>query len=98
MPDAYLRSSALQKYRRNVSKAQIADVLSLVTGSKTDLVRYDEVAKRLKARQQVDMGTQDCAVGQNYRQRRTLPRLHTRLPAPRQRQFRSLVAARHGHE
>ena len=64
MPEAYLRSSALQKYRRNVNKAQMADLLSLITGENTDLVRYDEVAKRLKARQQIDMGTQNVPLDQ----------------------------------
>jgi hypothetical protein len=57
--NSHLQSTALRKYRQNVSKAQMVDLLSLITGSNTDLVSYDEVAKRLKARQQIDMGTQN---------------------------------------
>ncbi len=59
MVNSHLQSNALRKYRQNVSKAQMVDLLSLITGANTDLVNYDEVAKRLKARQQVDMGTQN---------------------------------------
>lgn len=64
MAGAYLRSDALNKYRRNVSKAQMADLLSLVTGEDTDLIRYDEVAKRLKARQEIALGTQNVPLDQ----------------------------------
>ncbi|HRW11429.1 MAG TPA: hypothetical protein P5121_40300 [Caldilineaceae bacterium] len=49
---------AVEKYKRNRTSAQISDLLGLVTGEKTDLVSYDEVAKRLHARQQVEMGSQ----------------------------------------
>jgi hypothetical protein len=50
------RIVAIEKYKRNRSGAQLEDVLSLVTGEKADLVSYDEVAKRLRARQQVERG------------------------------------------
>ncbi|HHY58552.1 MAG TPA: hypothetical protein GYA08_24305 [Chloroflexi bacterium] len=49
---------SLEKYRRNVGKAQIADLMAKMTGANVDLVSYDEVAKRIKARQQIEMGTQ----------------------------------------
>lgn len=49
---------SLEKYRRNVSKAQIADLMANITGANVDLVSYDEVAKRIKTRQQIEMGTQ----------------------------------------
>jgi hypothetical protein len=49
---------SLEKYRRNVGKAQVADLMAKMTGANVDLVSYDEVAKRIKARQQIEMGTQ----------------------------------------
>lgn len=49
---------SLEKYRRNVGKAQVADLMAKMTGGNFDLVSYDEVAKRIKARQQIEMGTQ----------------------------------------
>lgn len=48
---------SLEKYRRNVGKAQVADLMAKMTGANVDLVSYDEVAKRIKARQQIEMGT-----------------------------------------
>lgn len=47
-----------ERFRRRLFRAQLADLFALITGANTDLVRYDEVAKRLHARQQVEMGTQ----------------------------------------
>lgn len=52
------RMVAIEKYKRNLTQAQIEDLLSLVTGENTDLVSYDEVAKRVRARQQVEAGIQ----------------------------------------
>lgn len=49
---------AREHYRRNVQRAQMADLVGLVSGRNTDLVSFEEVAKKLKARQQVEMGTQ----------------------------------------
>lgn len=49
---------ARERFRRSVNQAQIADLLALVTGADTDLVSYEEVAGRLRARQQIEMGTQ----------------------------------------
>ncbi|RIK39297.1 MAG: hypothetical protein DCC55_18480 [Chloroflexi bacterium] len=50
--------SAREHYARNVQRAQIADMLGLITGRNTDLVSFEEVARKLKARQQVEIGTQ----------------------------------------
>ncbi|MEZ4657446.1 MAG: hypothetical protein R2911_07730 [Caldilineaceae bacterium] len=47
-----------ERFRRHLFRAQLADLFALITGANTDLVRYDEVAKRLRARQQVEMGTE----------------------------------------
>lgn len=59
MPDAQaVQYESLEKFRRNVSKAQIADLMAKMTGGKVDLLSYDEVAKRIKSRQQIEMGTQ----------------------------------------
>jgi hypothetical protein len=49
--------AARERYRRSANQAQVVDLLGLVTGADTDLYSYDEVAKRLKARQRIDMGT-----------------------------------------
>ena len=46
------------RYRRELSKAQMADLLSKISGENTDLVKFDEVAKRLKTRQRIEMGTE----------------------------------------
>ena len=53
---------ARERFRRSVTHAQIADLLGLVTGADTDLVNYDEVAKRLRARQQIEKGTEMVAL------------------------------------
>lgn len=50
-------NESLDRYRRFANKAQIADLLGKITGAATDLVSYDQVAKRLRARQQIEMGT-----------------------------------------
>jgi hypothetical protein len=51
-------AEARERYRQNVIRAEIADLLSSITGQDIDLVSYDEVAKRVRARQQIAMGTQ----------------------------------------
>jgi len=58
MPSSQQRMDAIEKYRRSRNSAQMEDLLSLVTSTKTDLVSYDDVAKRLNARQQVQAGIQ----------------------------------------
>jgi hypothetical protein len=49
---------AREHYKQNVQRAQMGDLLGLVTGHNTNLVSFEEVAKKLKARQQVELGTQ----------------------------------------
>ena len=59
MPDTQaIQHESLEKFHRNVNKAQIADLMAKITGGKVDLLSYDEVAKRIKSRQQIEMGTQ----------------------------------------
>lgn len=52
------QASAREHYTRSVQRAQMADMLGLITGRNTDLVSFEEVARKLKARQQVEIGTQ----------------------------------------
>ena len=49
---------ARERFRRSLNRAQMADLLALVTGGNSDLLSYHEVANRLKARQKIEMGTQ----------------------------------------
>lgn len=58
MSTAYREVEARERYRRSVTQAQIADLLAMITGAETDLVNYHEVANRLRARQQIEKGTQ----------------------------------------
>jgi len=64
MTEASVTYESLERYRRSVSKAQVADLLGIITGANTDLVSYDEVANRLRARQQVEMGTRSVPLSQ----------------------------------
>jgi hypothetical protein len=52
-----LTAESMERYRRSAGKAQVADLLGKVTGANTDLISYDAVANRLRARQQIEMGT-----------------------------------------
>ncbi|MEZ4870440.1 MAG: hypothetical protein R3C14_54430 [Caldilineaceae bacterium] len=52
------RVAAVERYKRSLSRAQLADLFSLITGENTDLISYDIVARRLSARQQIDKGIQ----------------------------------------
>lgn len=49
---------SLERFRRSTFRAQLADLLALISGSSQDLMQYDTVAKRLRARQQVAQGTE----------------------------------------
>ncbi len=49
--------AAQERYRRELTKAQMADLLSHISGENTDLVQFDTVAKRLRTRQRVEKGT-----------------------------------------
>jgi hypothetical protein len=51
-------AEAREHFKNNVLRAQIADLLGLISGKNTDLVSFEEVAKKLKARQQIERGTQ----------------------------------------
>ena len=52
------RVAAYEKYKQSLTKAQLADLLSRMTGADDDLVSYDRVAKHLHARQQIEKGVQ----------------------------------------
>ena len=58
MPEVKVSYESLERYHRNAQKAQLADLMGRITGANTDLVSYDEVAKRLRARQRFETGTQ----------------------------------------
>jgi hypothetical protein len=53
MSRAYYEAVARERFNRNVRKAQLQDLLGLITGSNTNLVNFDEVTKRLGIRQEV---------------------------------------------
>jgi hypothetical protein len=52
------RVAAYEKYKQYLTKAQLADLLSRITGADDNLVSYDMVAKHLRARQQIETGIQ----------------------------------------
>ncbi|GIV76324.1 hypothetical protein FKZ61_004865 [Litorilinea aerophila] len=56
--EALNQIEARERYRRSVTRAQVADLLGLITGQDTDLINYHEIANRLKARQQIEKGTE----------------------------------------
>lgn len=57
--DSRLRQEGINRFQRFQSRAQVSDLLSFVTGSKNrDLIQFDEVAKRIKARQRFEKGIQ----------------------------------------
>ena len=59
MPHAQpVLAESIDKYHRSVSRAQIAALMAKVSGGRNELLSYDEVARRLKAYQQKEMGTQ----------------------------------------
>ena len=45
------------RFRRSNLHAQVSDLLGIVRGKNTDLVSYEEVARRVKAYQQIETGT-----------------------------------------
>lgn len=53
-----------ERYRRSLLSAQMKDLLGLIRGKNTDLVSYEEVARRVKAYQQIEMGTQMIPLNQ----------------------------------
>jgi len=58
MPSEQHKADARERFQRSVVRAQLGDLMGMVSGHQTDLLSFDEVAKRLKARQQIEMGTQ----------------------------------------
>lgn len=58
--DSRLHQEGLTRFQRFQARAQVSDLLSRVTGSTNrDLVQFDEVAKRIKARQRFEKGIQN---------------------------------------
>ena len=53
-----------ERFRRSHNAAQIQDLLGLIRGKTTNLVSYEEVARRVKAYQQIEMGTQMIPLSQ----------------------------------
>lgn len=58
MNSSYQAAEARERFRRSVTRAQLADLIGLATGAHKDLVSFDEVAGRLRARQQIEKGTE----------------------------------------
>lgn len=50
------------RFRRVQMNALMSDLLGLIRGKNTDLMSYEEVARRIKAYQQIEMGTQMVAL------------------------------------
>lgn len=53
MSTDYLAAVSREHYNRSLRKAQLTDLLGLITGTNTNLVSFEEVAGRLKARQEI---------------------------------------------
>ncbi len=53
MSRIHYETVARERYARNVRKAQMQDLLGLITGSDNNLVNFEEVTKRLHIRQEV---------------------------------------------
>lgn len=53
MSNDYQDAMAREHYARSLRKAQIQDLLGLITGEETNLVNFEEVARRLRARQEI---------------------------------------------
>jgi len=57
--DSRLRQEGTTRFQRYQTRAQVSDLLSRVTGdTDRDLIKFDEVAKRIKARQRFEKGIQ----------------------------------------
>lgn len=64
MNDAHLRLAAQERFNRSRWRAQLDNLLSFVSGQNKDLIPYEEVASRLKMRQQVEKGTESVPLKQ----------------------------------
>lgn len=63
--ESRLRQEGMIRFQRSQARAQVSDLLSQVTGSQQrDLVQFDEVAKRIKARQRFEKGIQNVPLDQ----------------------------------
>ena len=58
MSSIMAQAEARERFHRSVTQAQMGDLLGLVTGADRDLVSYDEVIAKLRARQQIEKGTE----------------------------------------
>lgn len=58
MPSEQQFSEARERFKRSVVRAQLSDVMGLMTGEQNTLFSFEEVAKRVNARQQIERGTQ----------------------------------------
>lgn len=52
MSTSYQEMVARERYQRSLRRAQIQDLLGMITGTETDLVNFDDVVHRLRARQE----------------------------------------------
>lgn len=76
------QAKSREKFQHSTFRAQLADLLARISGESRDLVKFDEVAKKLRARQQIERGIQTVPLKQivgsvgRYRDftRRFLPR------------------------
>ena len=53
---------AIEDFRRARFRAKVEQVLARLTGESADLLEYEEVRKKLKARGQVSRGLQDIPI------------------------------------
>lgn len=59
-----LKYDAILRFQRFKHRAAINDLLSMITGNSRDLVKFDEVAQRIKARQRRERGIQNIPLEQ----------------------------------
>ncbi|MEZ4580259.1 MAG: hypothetical protein R3A10_01165 [Caldilineaceae bacterium] len=52
---------ASERYRRELTKAQLADLLRRLSGEDVDLLHFDEVKRRLRKRQRIERDAEWCA-------------------------------------
>ena len=57
-------ANSSDRFRRSNVQAQISDLLGMVRGKNTDLYSYEEVARRVKAYQQIEAGTRMIPLNQ----------------------------------
>jgi hypothetical protein len=78
------QQAARDRYGRHVMKARFADLWGRIIGGETDLVRFEEVAQRLRARQQLPRGIRSVPLHQIIGSvGRTRDFTRTFLPRPR---------------